>query len=102
VIVGVLGLPTKATEAFLIGFFRRDYGAAGLYAMNEAGLLEPVQALVSLVTLTLFVPCLAHFFMMIKERGMKQALTMTAIIVPAALAVGGLLNFLLRHFNVNV
>jgi ferrous iron transport protein B len=102
VIVGVLGLPEKATEAFLIGFFRRDYGAAGLYAMSQDGLLTPVQTLVSLVTLTLFVPCLAHFFMMIKERGMRLALIIFFIVIPIAVAVGGSLNWVLRTFNIQL
>jgi ferrous iron transport protein B len=102
VVVGVLGLPAKATEAFLVGFFRRDYGAAGLYAMSEAGILDPVQTLVGLVTLTLFVPCLAHFFMMIKERGLRTSLLMMAIILPLAVAVGGVLNLLLRTFEISL
>jgi ferrous iron transport protein B len=102
VIVGVLDLPVEATEAFLIGFFRRDYGAAGLYALNEGGLLSPVQTMVSLVTLTLFVPCLAHFFMMIKERGMRASLIMLAIIIPTAVGVGGALNYVLRTFNIQL
>lgn len=102
VVVGLLGLPERATEAFLIGFFRRDYGAAGLFSLSEAGLLNPVQTLVSLVTLTLFVPCLAHFFMMIKERGMSLALTIFVIIIPTALAVGGTLNWVLRHFEIKL
>jgi len=102
VVVGVLGLPEKAAEAFLIGFFRRDYGAAGLYALSQEGLLSPVQALVSLVTLTLFVPCLAHFLMMIKERGIRMALAIFLIIVPTAVTVGGALNWVLRHFEINL
>jgi ferrous iron transport protein B len=102
VIVGVLGLPEITTSAFLIGFFRRDYGAAGLYALNTGGHLDPLQTLVSLVTLTLFIPCLAHFFMMIKERGMRATLIMLAVIVPTALAVGGALNWVLRTFGINI
>jgi ferrous iron transport protein B len=102
VVVGVLGLPAKTTEAFLIGFFRRDYGAAGLFAMSEAGLLTPVQAVVGLVTITLFVPCLAHFFMIIKERGLRMSLAMVVIILPAAVAAGGLLNWLLRAFDIKL
>ncbi len=102
VIVGVLGLPKAATAAFLIGFFRRDYGAAGLFAMSTAGLLTPVQTIVSLVTLTLFVPCLAHFFMMIKERGARTTLIMLAVIFPTAITVGGILNWVLRTFNITL
>ncbi len=102
VIVGVLGLPKAATAVFLIGFFRRDYGAAGLLVMFTGGLLDPVQTLVSLVTLTLFVPCLAHFFMMIKERGARTTLIMLAVIVPTSLTVGGILNWVLRTFNITL
>ena len=47
-VVGILSLPSKAAEAFLIGFFRRDYGSAGIYALFEHGLLTPVQAVVAL------------------------------------------------------
>lgn len=101
VVVGVLGLPPKATEAFLVGFFRRDYGAAGLFAMSEGGLLDPVQTVVSLVTITLFVPCLAHFFMMIKERGMKLALIIMVIIIPIAVIAGGSLNWAMRALNIS-
>jgi ferrous iron transport protein B len=100
VVVGVLGLPPKATEAFLVGFFRRDYGAAGLFAMNEAGLLDPRQTVVSLVTITLFVPCLAHFLMMIKERGMKLSMTIILVILPLAILAGGTLNWVMRAFNI--
>ena len=99
-VVGILGLPAKAADAFLIGFLRRDYGAAGLYDMARDGLLNPVQVVVSMVTITLFVPCIANFFIMIKERGAKTALLMTAFIVPFALAVGGALNFGLHALGV--
>ncbi|MBS3918033.1 MAG: ferrous iron transport protein B [Deltaproteobacteria bacterium] len=95
-IVHFLGLPAKATEAFIIGFLRRDYGAAGLFMLAREGLLDPRQILVSLVTITLFIPCIAQFFMMIKERGFKKTLWITAVIFPVAFGMGGLLNFLLR------
>lgn len=95
-IVHFLGLPAKATEAFIIGFLRRDYGAAGLFMLAREGLLDPRQILVSLVTITLFIPCIAQFFMMIKERGLKKTLWISAVIFPVAFGVGGLLNFLLR------
>jgi ferrous iron transport protein B len=96
VVVGVLGLPERAAEAFLIGFLRRDYGAAGLYDMARDGMLNPVQLVVSMVTITLFVPCIANFFIMIKERGAKTALLMAAFITPLAFLVGGGLNWGLR------
>jgi ferrous iron transport protein B len=99
-IVHFLGLPAKVTEAFLIGFLRRDYGAAGLFVLAKQGQLNPHQILVSLVTITLFIPCIAQFFMMIKERGLKKALWISAVIIPVAFGVGGMVNFLLRFFGV--
>lgn len=96
VIVTFLGLPPKAAEAFLIGFLRRDYGAAGLYALQKDGLMDPLQTVVSLVTMTLFIPCIANLFMIIKERGVKTAVWMSLFILPFALLVGGTLNFVLR------
>jgi ferrous iron transport protein B len=100
VVVGVLGLPAKAAEAFLIGFLRRDYGAAGLYNMARDGMLNPVQIIVSMVTITLFVPCIANFFIIVKERGIRTGLLMTAFIVPLAFLVGGGLNYGLHALGV--
>jgi len=99
IIVHLLGLPAKATEAFIVGFLRRDYGAAGLFILARDGLLDPRQILVSLVTITLFIPCIAQFFMMIKERGWKKTFYISAVVFPIAFGVGGLLNFLLRFFG---
>lgn len=102
VIVNLVGLPEKTTEAFILGFLRRDYGAAGLFAMAEKGLLTPIQSVVSLVTITLFVPCLANFFMIIKEMGLKTALLIIAIVFPTAFLAGGLLNWILTTLNVRL
>jgi ferrous iron transport protein B len=99
-VVGFLGLPSKAAEAFVIGFLRRDYGAAGLFMLAKDGMMDPVQIVVSLVVITLFVPCIANFFMMVKERGLKAALIMVAFIFPFAFAVGGVLNWALRALKV--
>ncbi len=102
IVVRFLGLPAKATEALLLGFLRRDYGAAGFFIMAKAGELDTIQIVVSLVTITLFVPCLANFFMIIKERGLGQALAMAGFIFPFAFIVGGGLNYFLRAVGVSL
>ncbi|HEX8949755.1 MAG TPA: ferrous iron transport protein B [Dissulfurispiraceae bacterium] len=102
IVVNLLDLPEKTTETFILGFLRRDYGAAGLFKLAQAGLLTPVQSVVSLITITLFIPCLASFFMIIKERGLKTALTVTAIVFPVAFLFGGMLNWTLRYFHVSL
>ncbi|NWF92481.1 MAG: ferrous iron transport protein B [Syntrophaceae bacterium] len=90
-----IGLPDKAAEAFLYGFLRRDFGAAGLYDLKEIGVLSGIPLVVSVVTLALFMPCIAQISMTIKERGLKMALGMSAFIFPFAFLVGGLLNQIL-------
>lgn len=102
VVVGLLNLPPKATDAFLVGFLRRDYGAAGLFALAKTGHMNPIQIVVSLVTITLFVPCVANFMIIIKERGLKVAMAIVAFIIPFAFLVGGILNFLLRFLGVSL
>jgi ferrous iron transport protein B len=95
-VVGLLGLPAETAQPFLFGFFRRDYGAAGLFDLNQQGLLSTVELTVAAVTLTLFVPCVAMFLMMLKERGIRTALAIVAFVVPFAFGVGAALNLVLR------
>jgi ferrous iron transport protein B len=103
VVVGFLGLPSKAMEAFLIGFLRRDYGAAGLYKLFSSQLSEAsvametqIQVVVSMITITLFMPCIANFFMIIKEQGLKTAVGMSLFILPFSLVIAGAVNHILR------
>lgn len=102
VVVDLVGLPRETTASFILGFLRRDYGAAGLFDLAKQGLLTPVQSVVSLVTITLFIPCLANFFMIVKERGIRMALGIVAIVFPAAFLGGGFLNWLLTFFQVRL
>jgi ferrous iron transport protein B len=78
-VVRALGLPEEVAAAFIFGFFRRDFGAAGLYDLQTSGLLSPRQLTVAAVTMTLFVPCVAQFLMMKKERGWKVSLGIFAL-----------------------
>lgn len=99
-IVGALGLPQEAAAAFLIGFLRRDYGAAGLFQLARTGQLDPVQILVSMVVITLFVPCIANMLMIVKEYGRRVAAGMAAFVFPFAFLMGSLLNLALRTLGV--
>lgn len=101
VVTGWLGLPAAAASALLMGLLRRDFAATGLFVMQSAGLLSPTQVVVAIVTITLFVPCIASMFMMIKERGIKTGLAMIAFIFPFAILVGGLLARLLALIGWN-
>jgi len=105
VVTGILHLPQEAASAFILGFLRRDYAAAGLFARYQpfvaAGTLTrsmEIEIVVALVTITLFVPCIAQFFMMLKERGARTALAVVAFILPFSVAMGALVDRLMRAF----
>ncbi len=100
IVVGALDLPPKTTEAFLIGFLRRDYGAAGLFEMARAGLLSNLQVVVSIVTITLFIPCIANFLVIIKEQGAKVAVGMAVFIFPFAVFIGAAVNYASRALGI--
>ncbi|HLK35984.1 MAG TPA: ferrous iron transporter B [Polyangiaceae bacterium] len=86
------GVSDRVSEALLVGFLRRDFGAAGLLDLARAGRLSPADVAVSMVTITLFIPCIANVFMIAKERGWKTAGTMSAFIFPYAVAVGAVVR----------
>lgn len=69
IIVGWLKLPKETATIFVMGIIRRDFGVAGLTALS----LTSMQMLIALVTLTLFVPCIAAMLVLFKERGKKEA-----------------------------
>jgi ferrous iron transport protein B len=98
---GLLGLPGETAGVFLIGFLRRDFGAAGLFNMARAGLLTTNQLVVSLVVITLFIPCIANVLMIIREHGRRTAAWVAATVIPLAFGVGALLNLTLRLLGIN-
>lgn len=91
IVVSWLRLPREAATAFVMGFIRRDFGAAGLSGLN----LSNIQTVGAMVTITLFVPCVASVLVMIKERGRLEALAMWVGSLSIAIATGGLVVRLL-------
>ncbi|MEX0601698.1 MAG: nucleoside recognition domain-containing protein, partial [Bacteroidota bacterium] len=86
-----LQLPPEAATAFVMGMVRRDFGAAGLYDLS----LTPDQIVVALVTITLFVPCIASLMVMLKERGTKEATIIWFGTWVSAFLIGGILSHML-------
>ena len=100
VVTGILDLPRETAQVLILGFLRRDYGAAGLFDLVRTGRLNAVQIVTSLIVLTLFIPCVANFFMIIREHGTKKALMMLAFITPFAIGVGGAVAWALRALGI--
>ena len=70
----------------------RDYCAAGLFDLHKNQGLTLAQLTVAAVTLTLFLPCVAQFLILKKERGWPMALTAGVGIVIVAFVVGFITN----------
>ncbi len=99
-VTGWLGLPPKVSGIFVMGFLRRDYGAAGLFSLARDGALTPVQAVVALTVMTLFVPCIANFLMIVKERGLRVGVAILVVVSVVAVATGTVLNHALQVLHV--
>ncbi len=91
-VMASIGLPKETAVAFIFGFFRRDYGAAGLYDLQSKGLMDARQLTVAAVTLTLFIPCVAQFLVMKNERGWLTASAIGIFVSAFAYGSGFLLN----------
>lgn len=100
VVTGLLNLPASTAQIFLMGFLRRDYGAAGLFQLAQTGQLTGAQAVVALTVMTLFIPCVANFLMIVRERGVRVAVLMLMFITPIAVFTGAGLNYVLGTFGV--
>lgn len=94
--MAALGLPAGMADVFFCGFFRRDYGAAGLYDLCARGALSEGQMLVAAVFLTLCLPCVAQVVMLLKERGVRFTVATVLLTLTAAFASAFLLRFAAR------
>ena len=97
-IVNAIGLSDQTSASFVLGFFRRDFGAAGLMAIHNQ--LTGIQLLVASITLTLFLPCVAQFIVMMKERGAKLAIFNASLSIVIAFTTGFIVNLILTSLNV--
>jgi ferrous iron transport protein B len=88
--VGLLDLPKETATAFIMGIIRRDFGAAGLSSIT----MTQVQTMVSLIVMTLFVPCIAAIMVIFKERGYKDALIIWLGSFVVAFLTGGIVAFI--------
>lgn len=95
-----VGLPPATAQAFLLGFFRRDYGAAGLYDLAVDGHLTDSQLVVAAIAITLFVPCIAQLAVMVKERGLFVAIAMVVLIIIIAFVSAALVYHALNLLSI--
>ena len=102
-VVQVLQLPAETSDVFIMGLIRRDFAATGLADMAGIGtgdaVISSIQIVVSIVVITLFVPCIAALMIMFKERGLVETLALWIVSIVLAFATGGVLSYLLNYIN---
>ncbi len=91
VVSGLLGLPSDAATALIIGFLRKDVGI-GMFAPLD---MNAVQLTIASVVLALYFPCVATFMVMLKELGVLGTVKSVALRLVAALLVGTAMHLLL-------
>lgn len=85
---GWLGLPKEATLGLILGILRRELAVLPLLELN----LSTLQLLVASVVALFYLPCLSVLAVLIKEFGIKVALTISGFTLVVAFTVGGLIN----------
>jgi Fe2+ transport system protein B len=88
----MLGLPSQAIDALIMGFLRKDLATAMLAPLN----LNPGQLVVACTVLAASFPCIATFIVLIKEIGIKDMLKTVALMLSIALITGTILNIILN------
>jgi ferrous iron transport protein B len=91
VVSGMLGLPSDAATALIIGFLRKDVGI-GMFAPLD---MTPEQLVIASVVLAMYFPCVATFMVMLKELGIWGTIKSVGLRMVAALIVGTALHLLL-------
>jgi ferrous iron transport protein B len=92
VVSGLLGLPTQATEAFILTVVRREAGAAFLKELVDGGFLGGRQIVVALLVMMSIGPCVNAALVICKDLGVKVAVCIYAFLIPWALFVGTVIN----------
>jgi ferrous iron transport protein B len=84
----LLGLPKEIASVMVLGFLRKDVSIALLAPFN----LSARQFVIAGIFMVLYLPCIASFFTIIKELGIKTALKITGVVLICALISGTLLH----------
>jgi ferrous iron transport protein B len=88
---GLLGLPSDAATALIIGFLRKDIGI-GMFVPLD---MTPEQLVISSVVLAMYFPCVATLMVMLKVLGLVDTIKSLSLRLMAALIIGALLKLIL-------
>jgi ferrous iron transport protein B len=95
---GLLGLPEASVRVFMKTIIRREAGAVELDLL-AAG-FSNLQLMVTLLTMTLLIPCVNTVVVLIKERGARIAAEIMAGVFVYALLAGGAVHHTCRALGI--
>jgi len=98
--VKLLGLPEESADVFFMTVVRREAGAALLAQQASTGLYGGVQVVVTLMVMTLMIPCINSVLVMYKERGFLVSTAILLTVIVYSLLAGGLIHFLFRWLGI--
>ena len=87
----MLGLPQDTSSVVILGVFRKDISIALLEPFN----LSAKQFVIASIFMAIYLPCVASFFVMLKEAKWKDTLRIIGVTLSTALLVCSLLNIIL-------
>ncbi|OGS44914.1 MAG: ferrous iron transporter B [Elusimicrobia bacterium RIFOXYD2_FULL_34_15] len=90
-IVSFLGLPNQIISVMILGFLRKDVSIAMLAPFA----LSAKQFIIASIFMVLYLPCIASFFVLIKEMGIKSTIKIVSIVLLIAFLTASLLNVIL-------
>ncbi|PKM92579.1 MAG: hypothetical protein CVU80_02625 [Elusimicrobia bacterium HGW-Elusimicrobia-4] len=91
-VVYFLGLPKEIVSVIILGFLRKDVSIA----MLSPFALSAKQFIVASIFMVLYLPCIASFFILLKEMGLRLALTIVFTIFTVAFFSASFLNFIIK------
>ena len=93
IVSGLLGLPSDAATALIIGFLRKDVGIGMFAPLN----MSPEQLVIASVVLAMYFPCVATLMVMLRELGPIDTMKSIALRLAMAFTAGIILRVLLIH-----
>jgi len=91
----LLGLPHEIAPVMLLGFLRKDVSIALLAPFN----LTATQFIIACIFMVLYIPCVASFFTLMKELGVRTTAKVTGLVFVSAVFIAAFLNVVFMGFR---
>ncbi|NMX21692.1 ferrous iron transporter B [ANME-1 cluster archaeon GoMg4] len=91
ILTTLLGLPEGAIVALMLGVLRKDIAIGMLLPLG----MSPQQLTIACIILSTYFPCIATFFVMLHELGVKYMLEATGLMVAVSFSAGMIMRVIL-------